>query len=54
MKLVKRVMKWQVLKQSLEDVTVEFDDIQNNYESDINSNVFDESALFDDLDDSDE
>ena len=43
-----------VNKQALEDVTVEFDDIQNNYESDINSSAFDESALFDDLDDSDE
>ena len=43
-----------VNQQALEDVTVEFDDIQNNYESDINSSAFDESALFDDLDDSDE
>ena len=40
-----------VNKQALEDVTLEFDDIQNDYENDINSTAFDESALFDDLDD---
>ncbi len=39
-----------VNKQSLEDVTLEFDDIQREYESDVMSS-FDESALFDDLDD---
>ena len=39
-----------VNKQSLEDITLEFDDIQNNYENDVNSTAFDESELFDDLD----
>ncbi len=40
-----------VNKQALEDVTLEFDDIQNSYENDVNSTAFDESELFDDLDD---
>ena len=40
-----------VNKQSLEDVALEFDDIQNSYESDVNATAFDESDLFDDLDD---
>ena len=40
-----------VNKQSLEDVALEFDDIQSNYESDVNATAFDESDLFDDLDD---
>ena len=40
-----------VNKQALEDVTLEFDDIQSNYESDVNATAFDESDLFDDLDD---
>lgn len=40
-----------VNKQPLEDVTLEFDDIQNEYESDVNQTAFDESELFDDLDD---
>ncbi|MBR1988726.1 MAG: DNA-directed RNA polymerase subunit beta [Clostridia bacterium] len=40
-----------VNKQSLEDVTLEFDDIQREYENDVNSTAFDESELFDDLDD---
>ncbi len=40
-----------VNKQPLEDITLEFDDIQNNYENDVNSTAFDESELFDDLDD---
>ncbi|MBE7076627.1 MAG: DNA-directed RNA polymerase subunit beta [Clostridiales bacterium] len=40
-----------VNKQALEDVTLEFDDIQANYENDVNSTAFDESELFDDLDD---
>ena len=38
-------------KQSLEDVALEFDDIQSSYESDVNATAFDESDLFDDLDD---
>ena len=38
-------------KQSLEDVTLEFDDIQKEYENDVNTTAFDESELFDDLDD---
>ena len=40
-----------VNKQTLEDVTLEFDDIQKDYENDVNSTAFDESELFDDLDD---
>lgn len=40
-----------VNKQALEDVTLEFDDIQNNYENDVAATAFDESELFDDLDD---
>ena len=40
-----------VNKQALEDVTLAFDDIQKEFESDIASSVFDESELFDDLDD---
>ncbi len=40
-----------VNKQSLEDVTLEFDDIQSDYENDVNSSAFDDSDLFDDLDD---
>ncbi len=40
-----------VNKQALEDITLEFDEIQNSYESDVNSTAFDESELFDDLDD---
>ena len=40
-----------VNKQALEDVTLEFDDIQQNYEDAVNSTAFDESELFDDLDD---
>lgn len=40
-----------VNKQSLEDVTLEFEDIQNSYENDVNATAFDESELFDDLDD---
>ncbi len=40
-----------VNKQALEDVTLEFDDIQKEYENDVNSTAFDESELFDDLDD---
>ena len=39
-----------VNKQALEDVTLEFDDIQANYENDINATAFDDSDLFDDLD----
>ncbi len=40
-----------VNKQALEDVTLEFDDIQQAYQNDVNSTAFDESELFDDLDD---
>ena len=40
-----------VNKQTLEDVTLEFDDIQKGYENDVNATAFDESDLFDDLDD---
>ena len=39
-----------VNKQALEDVTLEFDDIQKDYENDVNTTAFDESELFDDLD----
>ena len=39
-----------VNKQALEDITLEFDDIQKDYENDVNSTAFDESELFDDLD----
>jgi len=39
-----------VNKQDLEDVTLEFDDIQKEYENDVNTTAFDESELFDDLD----
>ena len=39
-----------VNKQALEDVALEFDDIQNEFESDVNATAFDESELFDDLD----
>ena len=40
-----------VNKVGLEDITLEFDQIQENYESDVSEQAFDESALFDDLDD---
>lgn len=40
-----------VNKQALEEVTLEFEDIQSSYENAVNSSAFDESALFDDLDD---
>lgn len=40
-----------VNKQALEDVTLEFDDIQKEFENDVNSTAFDESELFDDLED---
>ena len=40
-----------VNKQALEDVTLEFDDIQKEFENEIGSTAFDESELFDDLDD---
>ena len=40
-----------VNKQSLEDVTLEFEDIQREFENDVNATAFDESELFDDLDD---
>ena len=40
-----------VNKQALEDVTLEFDDIQKEFENDVNATAFDESELFDDLDD---
>ena len=39
-----------VNKQALEDVTLEFEDIQKEYENDVNTTAFDESELFDDLD----
>ncbi len=39
-----------VNKQGLEDITLEFDEIQANYENEVNSS-FNESELFDDLDD---
>ena len=39
-----------VNKQALDDVTLEFDDIQNDFEQDVNNTAFDESELFDDLD----
>ena len=40
-----------VNKVGLEDITLEFDQIQESYESDVSEQTFDESALFDDLDD---
>jgi len=40
-----------VNKQSLEDVTLEFEDIAKEFENDVNATAFDESELFDDLDD---
>jgi len=40
-----------VNKQALEDVTLEFEDIAREFESDVNATAFDESELFDDLDD---
>ncbi len=40
-----------VNKPVLEDVTLEFDDIAKDYENDVNNTAFDESDLFDDLDD---
>jgi len=40
-----------VNKQALEDVTLEFEDIQKEFENDVNATAFDESELFDDLDD---
>ncbi|MBR4998351.1 MAG: DNA-directed RNA polymerase subunit beta, partial [Clostridia bacterium] len=40
-----------VNKQALEDVTLEFEDIQSEFESEVNATAFDESELFDDLDD---
>ncbi len=39
-----------VNKQALEDVALEFDDIQKEFENDVNTTAFDESELFDDLD----
>lgn len=39
-----------VNKQALEDVTLEFDDIAREFENDVNATAFDESELFDDLD----
>ncbi len=39
-----------VNKPVLEDVTLEFDDLQSAYENDVNQTAFDESNLFDDLD----
>ena len=39
-----------VNKQSLEDVTLAFDDIQSDYQNDVNNTAFDDSDLFDDLD----
>ena len=40
-----------VNKVGLEDITLEFDQIQESYESAVSEQAFDESALFDDLDD---
>ena len=40
-----------VNKVGLEDITLEFDQIQESYETDVSEQTFDESALFDDLDD---
>ena len=40
-----------VNKVGLEDITLEFDKIQESYESQVSEQAFDESALFDDLDD---
>ena len=40
-----------VNKVGLEDITLEFDKIQENYEQETAEQTFDESALFDDLDD---
>ena len=40
-----------VNKVGLEDITLEFDKIQESYESQVSEQTFDESALFDDLDD---
>lgn len=39
-----------VNKQALEDITLEFEDLQKEYENDVNTTAFDESELFDDLD----
>ena len=39
-----------VNKQALEDVTLEFEDIAKEFENDVNATAFDESELFDDLD----
>ncbi len=39
-----------VNKPVLEDVTLEFDDLQSAYENDVNQTAFDDSDLFDDLD----
>jgi peptide chain release factor 1 len=47
--LEKIVIKYNEYKQALEDITLEFEDIQKEYENDVNA--FDESELFDDLDD---
>ena len=40
-----------VNKQALEDVTLEFEELQREFENDVNATAFDESELFDDLDD---
>ena len=40
-----------VNKVGLEDITLEFDQIQDSYEQQVSEQAFDESALFDDLDD---
>ena len=40
-----------VNKVGLEDITLEFDQIQDSYANDVSEQTFDESALFDDLDD---
>ena len=40
-----------VNKVGLEDITLEFDQIQDSYATDVSEQTFDESALFDDLDD---
>ena len=40
-----------VNKVGLEDITLEFDKIQESYDSEVSEQTFDESALFDDLDD---
>ena len=40
-----------VNKVGLEDITLEFDKIQESYDNEVSEQTFDESALFDDLDD---